>query len=106
MADNGEKLEGLLDERYRPSFRLMVGMGVGVGVLTFLISQAEAFVEARIDKRVLAGNALVEIQTKRLEKVEYRVDEVREAVMEIRADVRTLRESRNVPPPPAIRKAE
>lgn len=86
-------IEHVVDEKYRPSLRFFLAV-IAVGVaFGFAVSQAQEFVDARINAKILAGNAIIESQAVKLEKLESRVDEIRGAVMEIKADVRVLRES-------------
>ncbi len=88
-----DPIESVLDERYKPSFRILLAViAVGVG-LGFAVSQAQDFVDARINAKILAGNAVIESQGSRIERLDSRLDEVRSAVMEIKADVRVLRET-------------
>lgn len=88
-------VDAVVDARYRPTFRFLlalVAVGIGFG---FAVSKAQEFVDARINAKILAGNAIIETQGQKLEKLDTRVDEIRGAVMEIKADVRVLRETVN-----------
>ena len=90
-----DPIESVLDARYKPSFRFflaVVAIGIGFG---FAVSKAQEFVDDRINAKILAGNAVIETQGQKLEKLDTRVDEIRGAVLEIKADVRVLRESAN-----------
>lgn len=88
-------IEAVVDERYRPTLRFLLAVIAAAVALGFAVSQAQDFVDARINAKILAGNAVIESQGQRLERLETRVDEIRGAVMEIKADVRVLRESAN-----------
>lgn len=92
-APGTHDVESVIDERYRPTLRFLLAVIAAGIALGFAVSQAQEFVDARINAKILAGNAIIESQGTRLEKLESRVDEIRGAVMEIKADVRVLRES-------------
>jgi hypothetical protein len=86
-------IESVIDEKYRPTYRFflaVIAIGVALGLAA---SQAQEFVDSRVNAKILAGNAIIESQGSRLEKLDSRVDEIRGAVLEIKADVRVLRES-------------
>jgi parvulin-like peptidyl-prolyl isomerase len=88
-------VEAVVDEKYRPTMRFLLAVIAVAVALGFAVSQAQEFVDARINAKILAGNAVIESQGQRLERLETRVDEIRGAVMEIKADVRVLRDSVN-----------
>lgn len=96
MATPGTNdVESVVDEKYRPTMRFLIAVIAIAVALGFAVSQAQDFVDARINAKILAGNAVIESQGQRLERLESRVDEIRGAVLEIKADVRILRESAN-----------
>lgn len=99
--DPAGSISAVLDPKLRGPFALLVAVVVTVLLVLIGLRSAESFIDGRVDLKLAEQRKQTAEQEKRLEKMEEQFSTVRDALVEIRADLRILRAS--IPASEAVR---
>lgn len=92
MADEApDRIASVLDPALRRPFALVIAMLATVAVVLMGLSKAEAFVDGRVEMKLVAQREKAEEQSAKLQRMEEQFALMRDTLAEIRADVRVLR---------------
>jgi hypothetical protein len=90
MPSPGDAKEILTPELRKTAVLLSVIVGFIVMIIVS-IQSAERFIDGRIDLRVAATRQQLDAQDRKINALETQISEMREMLVDIRADVRVLR---------------